>query len=284
MIIKYVVEEDNVLVKDYLKDKNLSSNFLKKVKLYGEFRINKEIAKNYYPLKKGDILELFLEEKLNKDIEAKKIDFKIMYEDEFLMVISKPRDLACMPTKKHFTDNVVSAIKYHFLENGITSNIHIVNRLDFSTSGLMIVAKHGFIHNALKQKDITRKYLALVNGYLDFKKGIIDLPIARSAEMSIKREIAKKGKQAITEYVVLEEFNNVSCLLLKLYTGRTHQIRLHLSHLGFPIIGDGLYGDEAGELKLHCCYLEFTHPVFENQVIIKENPDWYKSNIDYKLI
>ncbi|MGI6710607.1 MAG: RluA family pseudouridine synthase [Bacilli bacterium] len=284
MIIKYIVEDENVLIKDYLKNKNLLSNFLKKVKLYGEFRINQEIAKNYYPLKKGDVLELFLKEELNQEIEAKKIDFKIVYEDEFLMVISKPRNLACMPTRKHFTDNVVSAIKYHFLENGITSNIHIVNRLDFSTSGLMIVAKHGFIHNALKQNDITRKYIALVEGLVLPKKGIIDLPIDRSAEMSIKREITEKGKKAITEYVVLKEFDNMSCLLLKLYTGRTHQIRLHLSHLGFPIIGDGLYGSKAGELKLHCCYLEFTHPVLNKKISLEENPDWYQLKIEHTLI
>ncbi|MDD3382015.1 MAG: RluA family pseudouridine synthase [Bacilli bacterium] len=284
MIIKYIVEEDNILIKEYLKSKKLSSNFLKKVKLYGEFRLNQQLVKNYHPLKKGDILELLLEEELNQEVQAKKIDLNILYEDEWLMVISKPRDLACQPTRKHLSDNVISAIKYYFLENNITSNIHIVNRLDYSTTGLMIIAKCGFIHNALKQKQMTRKYIALVEGYLNDKKGIIDLPIGRDNEISIKRKISEKGKNAITEYVVLEESDNTSYLLLKLHTGRTHQIRLHLSHMGFSIVGDGLYGKESGELKLHCCYLEFMHPVLEKMIVLEENPIWYQSSINYKLI
>lgn len=284
MIIKYEIEEDNILIKEYLKNKELSSTFLKKVKLYGEFRLNGAIVKNYHVLKKGDILELLLEETINQEIETSKIDFKILYEDKWLMVISKPRDIACQPTRKHFLDNIISGLKHYFLENDISSNIHIVNRLDFSTSGLMIVAKSGFIHSALQKSTMERKYVALVNGILNCKKGLIDLPIARRDEISIKREISKTGKKALTEYIVLKEDQSNSYLLLKLHTGRTHQIRLHLSHLGHSIIGDGLYGDIAGELKLHCCYMEFIHPISKEVVSVGELPSWYEGEIDYMLI
>ena len=274
----YLCEHDAIL-KEYLLEIGLSRHYCKKVKLYGKMYINDVEAKNYFPLKKGDKITIELDEELNQEV-VPLIDTKldIRYEDDFLLVINKPVNLATLPTKKHFYDNVISLVKKHYLDKGINSNIHVVNRLDYSTSGLMVIAKDGLTHYLLTPKDekvIKRKYKALVCGKMDKKSGVIDLPISRIPG-SMKREVSENGKDAQTIYHVEKEYLDKSLVDIELVTGRTHQIRVHFSYLGYPLIGDKLYNENYNNeerLCLHCYYVSFIHPHTKEQITIIDDSD-----------
>lgn len=279
MKIEYVAKKDDIL-KEYLKELGLSRRFMKKVKLYGKMYINDIEAKNYFPIKNGDKIVLEYDEEENENIITNDCELDICYEDEHLLIINKPESLAVQPSHKHYEENVVSYVKAYFKKNNITSNVHIVNRLDYATSGLMVVAKDGFTHFALtKEKIITRKYYAIIRGLIIPKEGIIDLPIKRESEDrdgNIRRIVAEDGKRAITHYKVLKEDDqkNVSLVDIKLDTGRTHQIRVHFQTLGHPLVGDKIYGEEDDRLYLHCYHLSFVNPHTNQKVIVEKIPNF----------
>lgn len=279
MKIDYIVTHDGIL-KEYLKELGLSRRFMKKVKLYGKMYINDNEVKNYFPIKEGDKITLEYYEEENDNIVSKNKALNICYEDEHILIINKQESLAVQPSRKHYEENVVSYVKGYFKDQNILSNVHIVNRLDYATSGLMIVAKDGFTHHALtKEKIITRKYYAVVQGILISKEGTINLPIKRESEDSfgnIRRMVSPDGKEAITHYKVLKESNekNISLVDIKLDTGRTHQIRVHFNALGHPLVGDKIYGEESDRLYLHCYHLSFINPYNLKEIVIEEKPDF----------
>ncbi|MDD3170924.1 MAG: RluA family pseudouridine synthase [Bacilli bacterium] len=275
MRLEYIVDVEEMMIKDYILSIGLSQRLAKKIKLYGNMSVNGLAVKNYEKVRRGDILVLEYDEMMNEDIKVNMEKVDILYEDECLLVVNKPVDLASQPSRKHQDDNLVSRLKGYFINKGITSNIHIVNRLDYSTSGLLIVAKTGNIHHQLtKDNNIKRKYLAIVEGKFIDKVGRISLPIARVEEYNIKRAVDYKGQEAITNYRVLKEKDDTSIVELCLETGRTHQIRVHLSYLGHPVLGDKLYGKENDRLYLHCFYLEFPHPLTNKIIKIENKPKW----------
>lgn len=272
MELKYLVEEDDI-VKDYLLKEGVSRTLGRKIKLYGEIYINSKPAKNYYPLKPGDILLIRLEEKLNPYYLPSPHPIEIVYEDEYLLVVNKPSNLNTQPSKKHFDDSLIARIKNYYLEKKIPGNVHVVTRLDQATSGLVLIAKNSFIHHKLQDK-IEKKYLALVQGNLEPKAGLISLPIARLEGSSIKRQVLVGGKPSLTAYRVIKEGNQESLVELNLLTGRCHQLRVHLAHLGHPIIGDSLYGNNGGVLHLHAFILNFDHPVSQKRLSLEKHPNW----------
>lgn len=278
MRLRYVVEEE-MMIKEYILLMGISSKLARKIKLYGKMYINNTEAKNYFVVKKGDILELEYNEAINEDIQVNTKEVEILYEDEYLMVVVKPVDLATQPTSRHQEDNLVARLINYFKGNNISSNVHIVNRLDFSTSGILLVAKNGNIHYQLtkdKIDRIQRKYLAVVKGFFEEKQGIINLPIDRIEEHNIMRQVSESGKEAITYYKVLKEYksSNESLVELTLGTGRTHQIRVHMSYLCHPVIGDKLYGTEKDRLYLHCYQISFIHPITNERMLFEKKPDW----------
>ena len=274
MILNYIVEKE-CLVKEYMQELNLSKRFCKKVKLYGKILINDVEAKNYYPLKVGDKLALQYDESENDEIVSKDYPIDIQYEDENILVINKPDNLASQPSHKHFEHNVVSYVKKYFEKNNIKSNVHVVNRLDYQTSGLMVIAKNGFTHHELtKDKVITRKYYCIVDGILEKKEGKIIKGIKREEEGSIKRIASDDGQIAITNYKVISERKNRSLIDVCLETGRTHQIRVHFNFLGHPLIGDKLYGVSDERLFLHCYNLSFVHPFTKEEINIINKPSF----------
>lgn len=275
MILKYIIEEE-IIVKDFLVKMGLSRKTRKKVRVQDIIYINNEKAKNYYLLKKGDILELRFSEKPNEDIFNSTFNFDIKYEDENILIIVKPRDISSQPSKKHLTDNVISSVKQYFFEKGIESNVHIVTRLDYCTSGVMIIAKNGITHYELSKVNITKKYLSEVEGFFENESGKINKNISRYPAPSIKRYIDENGKIAITQYKVLKKYHNSSLVEAKLETGRTHQIRLHFSSMGHPIIGDELYGEGKDFLRLHCYYVSFINPFTKDEIKIYDYPDWIR--------
>ena len=283
MKLRYVCEKE-MLVKEYLEYVGISHHLRKKVRGLDNIYINGEKAKNYYKLNIGDILELEFEEELNSEYSANFADLdkiKIKYEDEYLMVISKDINISSLPSKRHEKDNVLSILKAYFINNNIQSNIHLVNRLDYATSGLMIIAKSNICQHELSKDKITKKYLAYVDGILDVKEGLIDKPIAREEAPSILRYVSKDGQSALTKYKVLKEENGNSLVELELLTGRCHQIRVHMKSVGTPIIGDKLYNNKCSNdvLHLHSYYLSFTHPFTKEIVEIIDYPNWEDVNL-----
>ena len=277
MKLRYEVEKE-MMVKEYLVYLGISHHLRKKVRSLDNIYINGLHSKNYYMLKKGDILELEFPEELNDEYEAnfKDLDLiKILYEDDYLMIISKPVDIASQVTRKHSLDNVLSIVKAYYINNNIKSNIHLVNRLDYSTSGLMIIAKSNICHNELTKINIDKYYLCLVHGHLKEKELLIEANIKREDPPSILRYIDKDGQVAKTIVKEIKRIDDKSLVEAKLITGRCHQIRLHLSSIGNPIIGDKLYGKcEDERLCLHAYHLKFNHP-FTNEIIdIYDYPDF----------
>lgn len=275
MRLEYLVDVEEISIKEYLMVLGLSRRLARKIKLYGKMYINHQEAFNYHLVKKGDLLTIEFDETLNQEIVANPSELEIFYNDDDLMVVNKPHDLAIQPSRRHQEDSLISRIKAFFIDQEITSNIHIVNRLDYATSGLVLVAKNGYIHHQLTSKNrINKKYQALVTGKFLEKEGTINLPIARLVDGEIKRGVSETGKTAITNYKVLVEYENTSLLELILETGRTHQIRVHLSHIGHPLVGDKLYGTEEKRLYLDCYYMEFIHPQTKKKLIFSKEVKW----------
>ena len=271
MVLKYIIEEEKILVKEYLDLKKLSRNLKKRARVEDVIYINNIKAKNYYELHKGDVLELVFTENMNEEIQLNNtIQLDILYEDEYIMVIDKVRGISSQPSKKHPVDNVISCLKQYFINKNINSNIHLVNRLDFSTSGLMIVAKDGITHFEFSKINIIKKYLCEVDGHMDILKGTLSFPIDRYPAPSIKRFVSEKGKESITHYKVIKQLEKTDLIEVTLETGRTHQIRVHFSHINHPLIGDELYGKKSDYLKLHCYYLCFDHPWTKQKIEIKK--------------
>ena len=279
MVLEYICEQD-MLLKEYLVYLGLSRRFCKRVKLYGKMMINGEIALNFYPVKKGDKITLEFNENTNEEILTQNSDLDVVYEDQNILIINKKENIATQPSKRHYYNNIISMIKGYFEEKGINSNVHVVTRLDYATSGLMVIAKNGFMHYALtKEKTINRYYYALVEGIIPEKEGVINLPIARSNDV-IKREVNENGKEAITNYKVIKEDKNKNLSLVKvnLVTGRTHQIRVHFSYLGYPLVGDKLYNPNYSDeerLYLHSYKVEFINPSTNELVSKVAIPDFY---------
>lgn len=281
MKLEYIVEKNfnEMMLKEYIAEIGISKNLAKKIKLYGKMFINDIESKNYFLVKPNDKITLVYDEKMNAEINTIPKEIEILYEDENILVVCKERDLASQPSHRHQDDNLISYIKHYFIINKIDSNIHLVNRLDYSTSGVMIIAKNGYAHYLLTKNDsinVTRKYIAVVEGKLSLKEAKVVLKIERENQHSIKRIVTENGKLSITNYRVLKEYENESLVELKLDTGRTHQIRVTMAHLGHPVCGDKLYGTEGNGLMLHCYYLRFLNPFTNKWIEIKKMPNWDK--------
>jgi 23S rRNA pseudouridine1911/1915/1917 synthase len=196
-----------------------------------------------------------------------KIPLNILYEDDFLMVVNKRNGMSSIPSREHPTGSLANGLVGYYYEKGINSTVHIVTRLDKDTSGLVLIAKHRHIHHLLSKQQkngiLKRTYRAFAEGKLP-AEGVIEEPIGRMDDSIIKREVRSDGQFARTQYKVCCYYPVFTFVELHLDTGRTHQIRVHLSYLGYPLVGDDLYGGSRQLLNrqaLHCAKLEFNHPI-----------------------
>ncbi|MCR4692994.1 MAG: RluA family pseudouridine synthase [Firmicutes bacterium] len=227
--------------------------------------VNKKVAS-------GDILKITLFDKASKNIIPQNIPLDVLYEDEDLLAINKPPKMPTHPSIYHTENTVANAVLYYFRD--IPFTFRAPSRLDRDTSGVLIVAKNAFsaerLSSAMKNGEFQKEYVAVCAGIPKDAKGIISAPIKREKEGIIKRVIAHDGKSAETHYEVIDEYNGLSLIRLFPKTGRTHQIRLHLSYIGTPIYGDFLYGKEVlGErIRLHCRSVRFPHPITKKPVKI----------------
>ena len=229
-------------------------NLINKKQVY----VNSQIVKSSYKVKNDDEVCVELSEEFNVIILPENIPLDIVYEDENVAVINKPKNMITHPTVKETTGTLVNAILYKYGYEGL-SDVNgimrpgIVHRLDRNTSGLIMIAKnntaHEFLAEQIRTKSAKRKYLAVVHGNFEQNSGIIDAPISRNPSKPEKMGVFDGGKQAITYYKVLEQFKGFSYIELELKTGRTHQIRVHMSHIGHPIVNDSLYNKNPFKVK-----------------------------------
>lgn len=220
-------------------------------------------------LKTGDLLEIkLIENESSEKIPPVSYPLSILYEDEDILVIDKPAGMPIHPSLNHYENTLANAVCYYFENQGIPYTFRCVNRLDKNTTGLTIIAKHMLSSAILSQevavKNVKREYLAIVEGETD-DSGTIDAPIGRKDASTIERQVDfEHGERAITHYKKIDTKNGYTLLSLNLETGRTHQIRVHMSSIGHPLIGDFLYNPASTELPrqaLHSHKLEFVHPI-----------------------
>ena len=257
---------------EYFSD--YSRSFFQKLIKEKQILVNQKEIKSNYKLNTDDMMEITIPDPEVLDVEPQDIPLDILYEDEDLIVVNKPIGMVVHPSAGHYTDTLVNALLYHCKDqlSGINGMMRpgIVHRIDQNTTGSLVVCKNDFAHNSLaeqlKDHSITRRYRAIVHGVLKEEEGTIDQPIGRHPIDRKKMAInLKNGKRAITHYRVLERFQKFTYIECELETGRTHQIRVHMSSIQHPILGDDVYGPSKCPYHLqgqtlHAMVLGFIHP------------------------
>lgn len=265
----HITEEENGLtMKQFLRNKKgLSRTLLVKLKKEKAILLNGSFTYLDHPLQAGDVITMVMNEEESENIVPEDIRLDVVFEDEDLMVLNKPYNQCVHPTLLHPTGTLANGVVKYWKDQGFNRKFRAVNRLDKDTTGLLIVAKNQFAHQQLaivqRKHLIIRYYEAVVHGNLDRAAGTISAPIARKGESIVEREVREDGQEAVTHFQVLERFARATYIKLKLETGRTHQIRVHMSHIGHPLMGDDMYGgsrEEMGRQALHARYLSFPHP------------------------
>lgn len=261
----YTRSGGNIPVRTVLKEHfGFSKGTIVRLKESGGIFVNGEQVTVRREMQENDVLTVRLTEENSENIIPVKMELDIIFEDEDILAVNKPSGMATHPSLNHYTDTLANGICYMFKDENFT--FRAVNRLDLETSGIILVAKNRNAAHKLSEQikagKIEKIYYALCEGNFSEKYGVIDKPIARMYESMILRHISDSGKTAVTEYRVVEE-NDGSLVEVKPKTGRTHQIRVHFSYMGHPIIGDPLYGTkkENERLMLHCTAMIFRHPV-----------------------
>lgn len=291
--LKYIIEKEfeDIDLKEFLKQKlNFSSRFVRSAARDGRININNKKTFLSSKLKTGDIVEIILNKEESQNITPQKMDINIAYEDNDIIVVNKSPGMVVHPTKRYTENTLANGLLYYFQQTGQNCIVRLVSRLDMDTSGLIIIAKNQFSHSMLAKEmegdSFEKSYLALVHGHMDEKEGKIDLPIYRPGEGSLQRVVDERGQRSVTHYSVVESFKECEILKLTLETGRTHQIRVHLSHLGHPIYGDLLYNefddkDLIGRQALHAYRLAFKHPTSGEIITLETDlPEDIKSLVD----
>ena len=277
MNLKYIVKENDSFtnLKEVLKIKfNISDRLLLKLKTNNKVLLNSSISGIKDSVKSGDIVEVLLDiEEDNSNIVPTKMDLNILYEDDGLLIINKPAGYPIHPSMLHFEDSISNGIRYYFDTINLHKKIRPVNRLDKDTSGVVIFAKNEYIQECLirqmKQNKFTKEYIAICEGTLPSTSDTIDEPIARKDNSIIERCVSPNGDKAVTHYDVMKSNGSLSVIHVKLETGRTHQIRVHMAHLGNAVLGDTLYGSTSkliARQALHSYKVCFEHPISHKNI------------------
>lgn len=271
-LLKYTVKQEDIGIKidSILKNHmNLSRRMITGLKKNSSIFLNGEEAFTNIKVNVNDEVSVNIVKDESQDIEPQDIPIEVVFEDNDLLILNKLPGIVVHPTKNYLDGTLSNGIIKHWREKGESTIVRLVNRLDRDTSGLIIIAKNQFSHQAMaKQMDVDnveKKYYAIVHGDLEKDEGTIDLPIDRPTYQSIRRDVMESGIKAVTHYFVVERFHDATLVEIRLETGKTHQIRVHMTHIGHPLFGDTLYGDSddmhfINRQALHAYMLKFNHP------------------------
>ena len=258
----------------------LSRSLIQKLVKENLILVNKKSTKSGYKLKKNDEVVVSVPDLKDPEVKAEDIPLEVVYEDKDLIVVNKSVGMVTHPASGHYEGTLVNALLSHC--KGSLSGINgilrpgIVHRLDKETSGLIIACKNNKSHNEIarqiKSREIKKYYLAIVHGKVKYKEGTINKPIGRHKVHRHKMAVVKGGRSAVTRWRVSKDLGKYTLLELDLETGRTHQIRVHLTSIGYPVVGDKVYGkknDTHAQMMLHSYKLIFTHPVTKKKITLE---------------
>ena len=271
MILKYINKNENyttindVLINELKISNRLMTKLIRNKNIY----LNNVVCDTRKKINLNDEISVDLSNiEDNSNIVPTKMDLNIIYEDEWFLVINKPSNIAIHPSNMHYTDSLSNGVRFYFDKIGLKKKIRPINRLDLNTSGIVVFAKCEYIHEQfncqMSQGIFKKEYLCIVKGHLENKIGTINLPIARKPNSIIERCIDENGQESITHYEVLKSFENYSLVKCILETGRTHQIRVHFSSIGHPLLGDTLYDKKSTLIDrqaLHSSKVSLIHPI-----------------------
>lgn len=294
-LFKVDEKSEGVRIDKYLSEmlEEKSRSFIQELIKKEKVVVNNKIPKSNYKVKAFDNIELELPEPEILKVEAEDIPLNILYEDNDVIVVDKEQGMVVHPAPGNYHGTLVNALLFHCKDlSGINGIIRpgIVHRIDKDTSGILVVAKNDEAHNKLseqlKNHSMKREYYALIEGRLKNDSGTINKPIGRNKKDRLKMGIVEDGKHAVTHYEVLERYNGYTLIKCILETGRTHQIRVHMSSIGFPLVGDPVYGFKRQKFKLdgqmlHAKTLGFIHPkTNEYMEFNSELPKYFRNIID----
>ena len=280
MELKYTVHEGvyyNTIRQVLIKEFSFSHRFLSKMKLNNRILLNGSPMYVDKEIVKGDIIsvDIDLDENLDNVVPTE-MDIDILYEDDCLLIVNKPAGIAIHPSSNHYSTSLSNGVAYYYKQNNIKKKIHLVNRLDKDTSGIVVIAKNEYIQECLikqmKDNVFSKEYVSILEGKVENKNGKIDLPIKRKENSIIERCVAPDGDRAVTYYSVIKYIGNNTLVSFKLETGRTHQLRVHSKYIGHPILGDTLYGTPSPLIPrqaLHANKTSFIHPIAKKRILIE---------------
>ena len=266
-LMSYINDEELTLREVLLDKLNFSVRSLSKMKRFETVKVNGKFEKLNTKLKINDLIEVEIDEDMAK-FEPENLNLEIIYDDFDIVMVNKPPYMVVHPTKSHNHNTIANGVTDYIINKNEKVKIRFVNRLDMNTSGLVIVAKNAYAHHVLSQdmseQKVEKTYITIVKGIVEKDCDTINQPIFRPPEDSIKRVVDEKGQRSVTHYKVLQRLKDATVLEVKLETGRTHQIRVHMNFIGHGIIGDELYGyvdnDLINRQALHAYSLKFDQP------------------------
>lgn len=273
-----ITEKDNQkAIRDFLREFGVSSSLLKKLKhTENGISLNGKFAKSIELLSTGDILKISIENSGEMPKRLENSNVQVLYDDEDIIVLNKPPHMPVHESRNHRGDTLANVAACYMEKD---TAFRAVYRLDRDTSGLVVIAKNELAACKLAGK-VKKSYYAVCQGILT-GEGTIDLPIRRIEESIIVRGVFDDGERAVTHWKAVKSFNDKTLLCINLETGKTHQIRVHFSHLGYPLLGDSLYGGDCTEINrqaLHCKTISFIHPVTgQNITVDSDFPDDIKA-------
>lgn len=293
---KIVADLENMRLDAYISSKktNLSRTNIQRLIEEGNVLVNGQKKKISYKVQIGDNIEINIPEAKETSIKAENIPVEVVYEDDDIIVVNKPKGMVVHPANGNQDGTLVNAIMAMCKGSlsGIGGEIRpgIVHRLDKDTSGLLIVAKNDLAHinmsNQIKDRKVKKIYIALVKGNINENEATINMPIGRSTKDRKKMAVRKDGKEAITHFKVLKRYKNYTLLEVKIDTGRTHQIRVHMAEIGHPVVGDMVYSKGKNEFgvegqMLHSKSLDFKHPITGKEMHLEARlPEYFEKVLE----